>query len=74
MAASAISEGPAMSWQLVQGVPCPRPETAEIGFSSAKPPPPHKRDKADTDIGWMFRDHVSPFPEFYHGLTGGLSR
>ena len=29
-------EGPAMSWQLVQGVPGPHPETAGIG-SSKKP-------------------------------------
>ena len=34
MAASAISEGHAMGWRLVQGVPCPRPETA--GTGSAK--------------------------------------
>ena len=43
MPASAISEGPAMSWRIVQGVPCPRPETQ-------KNPRPHKRDKAVT---WM---------------------
>ena len=29
-----ISEGPAMSWRLVQGVPCPCPETAGISSSS----------------------------------------
>ena len=33
MVASAISEGPVMSWRLVQGVPCPRLETAGIGSS-----------------------------------------
>ena len=38
---SAISEGPAMSWWLVQGVPCPRPETVGIG-SSKKPCDPIK--------------------------------
>ena len=34
MAASAISEGPVMSWRLVQGAPCPRPETAGTGSST----------------------------------------
>ena len=29
-----ISEGPAMSWRLVQGVPCPRPET-RLGLAPA---------------------------------------
>ena len=52
MAAFAISEGPAMSWRLVQGVPCPRSETAGIG-SSEKPCDSMKKDKAVTDNGWM---------------------
>ena len=39
-------------WRLVQGAPCPRPETAEIG-SSKKNQRLHKRDKAVTDNGWM---------------------
>ena len=30
-----ISEGPVMSWRLVQGAPCPRPET------SSNTPQPH---------------------------------
>ena len=51
-AASAISEGPAMSRRLVQGVLCPRPETAGIG-SSKNPPRPHTRCKAVIDNGWM---------------------
>ena len=35
-------EGPAMSWRLVEGVPCLRPETAGIG-SSNKPSDPLKK-------------------------------
>ena len=50
MVASAISEGPAMSWQLVQGVPCPRPETGSI----KKPLNPIKEIKRlQTMDGWM---------------------
>ena len=40
MAASAISEDPAMSWRLVQGAPCPRPETS-WDWLQQKPPRPH---------------------------------
>ena len=32
-----ISEGPAMSWRLVQGVPCPFPET-RLGLAPAATP------------------------------------
>ena len=40
-----ISEGPAMSWRLVQGVPCPRPET-RLGLApAARPRDPMERDK-----------------------------
>ena len=48
MAASTISEGPAMSGRLFQSVPCPRLETAGIG-SSKKPSSPIK----GTMDGWM---------------------
>ena len=41
-----------MSWRLVQGVPCPRPEIAGIG-SSKTPRDPIKRDKAVTDNGFF---------------------
>ena len=40
-----ISEGPAMSWRLVQGVPCHRPET-RLGFApAATSRDPMERDK-----------------------------
>ena len=52
MAASASSEGPAMSWRLVQGVPCPRPETAGTG-SNKNPCDPHEMDKVVTDNLWI---------------------
>ena len=51
MAASAISEGPGMSWWLVQGGPCPRPETAAI-VSSNKPRYPIKRIKRLRTTTW----------------------
>ena len=31
------SEGPVMSWRLIQGVPCPRPET-RLGLAPAATP------------------------------------
>ena len=52
MADSAIMEGPVMSWRLVQGVPCPRPETAGIG-SSKTPRDPIKGIKWLQTHGWM---------------------
>ena len=40
-----ISEGPAMRWRLVQGVPCPCPET-RLGLDpAATPRDPVERDK-----------------------------
>ena len=54
MAASAISEGPAMSWRLAKGVRCPRPETAGIGSCD-----PIKGIKLlQTIDGWMESDQV----------------
>ena len=50
-----------MSQRLVQGVPCPYPETAGTG-SSKKPRDPIKSDKAVTDNGWM--DEVYNFIVF----------
>ena len=47
------AKGPAMSWRLVQGIPCPHPEIAGIGSSKKKTLQPHKRDKAVTDNGWI---------------------
>ena len=41
----AVSEGPAMSWRLVQGAPCPSPET-RLGLAPAATPcNPLERDK-----------------------------
>ena len=40
-----ISEGPVMSWRIVQGVPCPCPET-RLGLApAATPRDPLERDK-----------------------------
>ena len=37
-----ISEDPAMSWRLVQGVPCPRPETRLGWLQQQHPATPWK--------------------------------
>ena len=52
------SEGPAMSWRLVQVVPCPRPET-RLGLAPAATPcSPMERDKWLRTMTW-------------HDITGG---
>ena len=53
MAASAISEGPAMSWQLIQGVPCTRPETAGIGSIKNPCDPMNGIKRLQKMDGWM---------------------
>ena len=40
-----ISEGPAVSWRLIQGVPSPRPETRLGLAATATPRDPMERDK-----------------------------
>ena len=52
--------GPVMSWQLVQGVPCPRPET-KLGLApAATPRDPMERDKRLRTMTW----HKGTWPAF----------
>ena len=44
VAATVISKGPAMSWQLIQGVPWPSPMST-TGFGPSKPRNPHGKKR-----------------------------
>ena len=58
-----ISEGPAMSWRLVQGVPCPCPETRRDGIAPAATPRDHmERDKRLRTMTW--HDSVCSSPAY----------
>ena len=50
-----LSEGPVMSWRLVQGAPCPRPET-RLGLAPA-PRDPMERDKRLRIMTWHDMTH-----------------
>ena len=59
-----INEGPAMSWWLVQGVPCPRPETRLGLVPAATPRDPMERVKWLRTMTWhdmTWHDRSAPW-------------